>query len=268
MGVISFVAAGGGSIGVLLGGVLTDLLDWHWIFLVNIPIGVAVFVFSLRLLPPGPVAAGERRLDLAGAVTVTLALMIAVYAIVNGNETGWTAAQTLGLLALAVALLAAFLVIETRSRSPLMPLALFRLRNIATANIVGVLWAAGCSRGSSCRRSTCSSCSATARWRSASRSCPPTSSWRPSRSRSRPSSSLRFGIKLPLSCGLRRRRARAAALRPRAGRRHLRRRRPAGDDPARLRRRRRVQPAAARSDERRRAAGRRAGLRASSTRPS
>ena len=143
MGVISFVAAGGGSIGVLLGGVLTDLLAWQWIFLVNIPIGVAVFAFSLRLLPAGQVAAGERRLDLAGAVTVTLALMIAVYAIVNGNETGWTAVETLGLLGLAVVLLAAFLVIESRSRSPLMPLAMFRLRNIATANIVGVLWAAG-----------------------------------------------------------------------------------------------------------------------------
>jgi len=143
MGVISFVAAGGGSIGVLLGGVLTDLLDWHWIFLVNIPIGIAVFAASLRLLPAGEVASGERRMDVAGAVTVTVGLMIAVYAIVNGNDQGWTSGRTLGLLGIAAALIALFLAIEMRSRAPLMPLGMFRLRNIATANIVGVLWAAG-----------------------------------------------------------------------------------------------------------------------------
>jgi EmrB/QacA subfamily drug resistance transporter len=141
MGVIGFVAAGGGSIGVLLGGVLTDVLDWHWIFLVNIPVGAVVFALCLVLLPGsrGPAAAG--RLDVAGAVTITAALMLAVYAIVNGNETGWTSGQTLGLLASAAVLLAFFLVIEARSRSPLMPLGLFRLRSVATANMVGVLWA-------------------------------------------------------------------------------------------------------------------------------
>jgi EmrB/QacA subfamily drug resistance transporter len=141
MGVIGFVAAGGGSIGVLLGGVLTDLLDWHWIFLVNLPVGAAVFALCLILLPAsrGPAAAG--RLDIAGAVTVTAALMLAVYAIVNGNETGWTAGRTVGLLAAAAVLLAAFLGIEARTSSPLMPLGLFRLRNLATANVVGVLWA-------------------------------------------------------------------------------------------------------------------------------
>jgi EmrB/QacA subfamily drug resistance transporter len=143
MGVISFVAAGGGSIGVLLGGVLTDVLDWHWIFLVNIPIGIAVFAASVRLLPAGQVASGERRMDLAGAVTVTVGLMVAVYAIVNGNDQGWTSGQTLGLLGVAAALIALFLAVEMRSRAPLMPLGMFRLRNIATANIVGVLWAAG-----------------------------------------------------------------------------------------------------------------------------
>jgi EmrB/QacA subfamily drug resistance transporter len=143
MGIISFIAAGGGAIGVVLGGLLTDVLDWHWIFLVNIPIGVAVFVFSLRLLPAARMSAADRRLDVAGAVTVTVALMIAVYAIVNGNETGWTAAETIGPLALAVVLLALFLGIEARSQSPLVPLGLFRRRNIATANIVGILWAAG-----------------------------------------------------------------------------------------------------------------------------
>src|SRR5881227_1080489 len=142
MGIFGFVAAGGGSIGVLLGGVLTDLLNWHWIFLVNFPIGVLVVVLSLRLLPASRGAAGERRLDVLGAVTVTVALMLAVYAIVNGNQAGWTSAQTLGLLGSSAALFGVFLWIETHVASPLVPLGLFRLRNVATANVVGVLWAA------------------------------------------------------------------------------------------------------------------------------
>jgi EmrB/QacA subfamily drug resistance transporter len=142
MGVIGFVAAGGGSIGVLLGGILTDVLSWHWIFLVNLPVGVVVFALCLALLPGGGGQAAAGRLDVAGAVTVTTSLMLAVYAIVNGNQAGWASIQTLGLLASAAVLLALFLGIETRARSPLMPLGLFRLRNVATANVVGVLWAA------------------------------------------------------------------------------------------------------------------------------
>ncbi len=142
MGVFGFVAAGGGSIGVLLGGVLTDVLDWHWIFLVNVPIGAAVYVLSLRLLPTGRGAGAAARLDVAGAVTVTSSLMLAVFAIVNGNEAGWASARTLGLLAAAAALLALFLGIELRVSAPLVPLRLFRLRNVATANVAGVLWAA------------------------------------------------------------------------------------------------------------------------------
>jgi EmrB/QacA subfamily drug resistance transporter len=143
MGVFGFVAAGGGTVGVLLGGVLTDLLDWHWIFIVNLPVGVAVFAFCLVLLPRGRVTEGSARLDVAGAVTVTAALMLAVYAIVNGNQAGWTSVQTLGLLAAAAALLAVFLVIEARVSSPLMPLGLFKLRNLSTANVISILWAAG-----------------------------------------------------------------------------------------------------------------------------
>jgi EmrB/QacA subfamily drug resistance transporter len=142
MGVFGFVAAGGGSIGVLLGGVLTDLLNWHWIFLVNLPVGVMVVALSLVLIPAARGAAGAGSLDVAGAVTVTASLMIAVYAIVNGNEEGWTSGQTTGLLAAAAALLALFLGIEARVRSPLVPLGLFRLRNVSTANVVGILWAA------------------------------------------------------------------------------------------------------------------------------
>lgn len=142
MGVYGFVCAGGGSIGVLLGGLLTGALSWHWIFLVNLPIGIAVFGLSLVLLSATRNEAADRRLDIAGAITVTAALMLAVYAIVNGNETGWTSAHTLGLLGGAVVLLAAFLVIESRVAAPLMPLGLFRLRSLAVANVVSVLWAA------------------------------------------------------------------------------------------------------------------------------
>jgi MFS family permease len=126
---------------VLLGGVLTDTLNWHWIFLVNVPIGGVVMVLSLRLLPAAR-AETQGRLDVAGALTVTAALMLAVYAIVNGNGVGWTSTRTLGLLGAAAVLLVTFLTIESRVRAPLMPLALFRLRNVATANVVGVLWAA------------------------------------------------------------------------------------------------------------------------------
>jgi EmrB/QacA subfamily drug resistance transporter len=142
MGIFGFVASGGGSIGVLLGGVLTGSLNWHWIFLVNLPIGVVVVVLALRLLPAAHAAGASRKLDVGGAVSVTAALMTAVYAIVNGNQNGWTSAETLGLLAVAVALLATFAFIESHVASPLMPLALLRLRNVAFANLAGVLWAA------------------------------------------------------------------------------------------------------------------------------
>jgi EmrB/QacA subfamily drug resistance transporter len=142
MGVYGFVCAGGGSIGVLLGGLLTGALSWHWIFLVNLPIGVAVFALSLRLLPSGRNESAPRHLDIAGALTVTAALMLAVYAIVGGNEAGWTSGRTIGLLAGAVALLLVFLMIESRVHAPLMPLGLFRLRNLTISNIVGILWAA------------------------------------------------------------------------------------------------------------------------------
>jgi len=142
MGVYGFVCSGGGSIGALLGGLLTNAFDWHWIFLVNVPIGVAVIALSLSLLPASRGQGEDRQLDVAGAVTVTSSLMLAIYAIVNGNEAGWTSLQTLGLLAGAAVLMVAFLIIEGRVRVPLMPLGLFRLRNLATANVVGVLWAA------------------------------------------------------------------------------------------------------------------------------
>jgi EmrB/QacA subfamily drug resistance transporter len=140
MGIFGFVASGGGSVGVLLGGVITDLFSWHWIFLVNVPIGIAVIALSLRLIPAAGGLAGTK-LDIGGAVTVTAALMIAVYAIVNGNAEGWTSATTLGRLAAAAVLFVIFLVIELRVSAPLMPLWMFKLRNLSVSSIVGILWA-------------------------------------------------------------------------------------------------------------------------------
>ena len=141
MGVFSFVLSGGATAGVLLGGVLTDLFAWNWIFLVNLPVGITVFVLTLRLLPDDRPEAGDRRLDVSGAVTVTAAVMLGTYAVINGNENGWGSSETLGLLAAATALLAVFLVLESRVRSPLMPLGLFRSRNVSVANGVGILLA-------------------------------------------------------------------------------------------------------------------------------
>jgi EmrB/QacA subfamily drug resistance transporter len=141
MGIYGFVCAGGGSLGVLLGGALTSALGWHWVFLVNLPIGAAVYAMCASLLPRDRYAA-EGTLDVGGAITVTASLLLAVYAIVGANDAGWTSAQTLGLLAASVALLAIFLAIEWRVRHPLMPLSLWRVRSLAVANIVGALWAA------------------------------------------------------------------------------------------------------------------------------
>ena len=141
MGVFGFVAAGGGTVGVLLGGVITDVLSWHWIFLVNVPIGIGVFVVARRLLPAAA-ARGAGRLDVAGAVVATASLMLAVYAIVNGNQWGWTTVRPIGLLVVAAVLMGAFVLIESRVRSPLVPLGIFRSRNVSAANGIGVLWAA------------------------------------------------------------------------------------------------------------------------------
>ena len=134
MGMIGFVLSGGGAAGVLLGGTLTELLSWHWIFLVNVPVGIAAVVLCRNLLPADrPTQRGS--LDLAGAVTITASLMLAVYAIVNGHQNGWTSAQTLGMLGGAVVLLAAFLLVESRVTAPLMPLGVWKIRNVASANV-------------------------------------------------------------------------------------------------------------------------------------
>ena len=142
MGVFGFVMSGGGAVGVLAGGVLTGLLSWHWIFLVNVPIGVAVVIAARAVLPADDVAEGSTKLDVPGAVLITSALMLAVYAVVGGNEAGWTSSRTLTLLVSAAVLFVAFLVREVKAVEPLVPLRLFRLRNVSVSQVVGVLWAA------------------------------------------------------------------------------------------------------------------------------
>ena len=132
MGIYGFVCAAGGSLGVLAGGLLTSVLSWHWVFLVNIPIGIAVFVLCRMLIGRSPGKA-EGKLDYYGAATVTASSTLAVYAIVNGN---------LPLLALAALLLVVFLFIESRVAAPLMPLRFWRVRSLVVANIAGALWAA------------------------------------------------------------------------------------------------------------------------------
>jgi len=133
MGFFGFVMSGGGAVGVLLGGVLTGLFSWHWIFLVNVPIGVAVFVAARRVLPSDEVIAQRGRIDVLGAVLVTAALMLSVYGIVESAP--W-------LIAGSVVLLAVFVLWESRVAEPLVPLRLFRLRNVVVSQVVGVLWAA------------------------------------------------------------------------------------------------------------------------------
>jgi EmrB/QacA subfamily drug resistance transporter len=142
MGLFGFVAAGGGAIGVLLGGLLTNSFDWHWNFLVNLPIGIAVFFASRAYLPHEHQEKESHSLDIGGAVLITLSLMLAVYAIVGGNALGWLSTQTLGFFAAAIVLAAAFLVLEWRIAVPLVPLRIFRDRNIVIASIVGILWSA------------------------------------------------------------------------------------------------------------------------------
>jgi EmrB/QacA subfamily drug resistance transporter len=143
MGVWSAIAAGGGAVGLLLGGILTDLFSWPWIFFVNIPVGIAAFVLSLRYVPESKDEKAHKAFDVAGAVTVTAGLIALVYGLVKTAEEGWVSLHTLGFGVLAVVLLAAFVVIEHRSAEPLVRLSIFLQRTIRSANVVMLLVAAG-----------------------------------------------------------------------------------------------------------------------------
>ncbi|WP_433890832.1 DHA2 family efflux MFS transporter permease subunit [Streptomyces sp. CA-111067] len=149
MGVYSFVQSAGGTLGLLAGGILTQALNWHWIFIVNLPIGAAAAVLSVRLLPDdrpattGRRGPGARRVDASGAALVTAALMLGVYTIVKTADRGWTSGATAGGGALSLVLLAAFLLRQQRAAQPLLPLRVFRSRNVTGANIVLMLMIAG-----------------------------------------------------------------------------------------------------------------------------
>src|SRR5256714_7494034 len=139
LGIWGAVAGSGGAAGVLLGGVLTDSAGWEWIFFVNTPITFAAALIAPRLIDESRADASVRTFDAAGAISVTAGLSIFVYAMVDATNAGWGSTQTVGLLILAVALLLAFVVIELRSRAPLVPFRIFRSRSITGANVTGVL---------------------------------------------------------------------------------------------------------------------------------
>jgi EmrB/QacA subfamily drug resistance transporter len=141
--VYSFVASAGASIGLLAGGVITQAINWHWIFLVNLPIGIATAVFATRLVDREEGIGLRQGADVAGAVLVTGSLMLMVYTIVQASEHGFGSLRTLALGAVALALLGAFIAREARTRTPLVPLRIFRSRNVSGANVVQILMVAG-----------------------------------------------------------------------------------------------------------------------------
>jgi EmrB/QacA subfamily drug resistance transporter len=137
------IAIGGSAVGLVLGGVLTQYFSWPWIFFVNVPVGIVTFALSFRLIPESRDEHVERSYDIAGAVTVTGGLMALVYAIVDAQQAGWASAKTLGFFGLAAALLVAFVVIELRTKAPLVRLSIFRIRSLLTANIAMFLAMSG-----------------------------------------------------------------------------------------------------------------------------
>ena len=128
------IAIGGSAVGLILGGVLTQYFSWPWIFFVNVPVGIAAFLLSLRFVPESLDVHAHRSYDIAGAATVTGGLMALVYALVGAQSAGWTSARTVGFSAAAVVLLSAFVAIESRAKAPLVRLSIFRVRSLLTAN--------------------------------------------------------------------------------------------------------------------------------------
>lgn len=133
-------AAAGGSAGVFLGGAITEWLSWHWVFLINIPIGLAVLFYSKKLLFKGSTQKGK--VDVAGAILATAALVLAVYGIVSAEGAGWKSLQTIGLLALSLVLFIIFFVLQKQKKEPLVPLSIFKVPNLSSGNLVMALLAA------------------------------------------------------------------------------------------------------------------------------
>ncbi len=143
IGVYSFVASAGASIGLLAGGILTEAINWHWIFFINVPIGIATALLAVRLVEDRPGIGLKEGADVPGAALLTGGLMLGVYTLLEAGEQGWGSTQTLGLGGVAIALLAAFIARQARVANPLMPLRLFRSRNVAGANVVMALMVVG-----------------------------------------------------------------------------------------------------------------------------
>jgi EmrB/QacA subfamily drug resistance transporter len=139
LGVWGAVAGSGGAAGVLLGGALTQGPGWEWVFWVNVPIGIIAAAIAPSLIAESRSESDTRHFDFAGAISVTGGLSLLVYALVDANNAGWGSARTIVLLALSAALLGAFVLIERRSRAPLMPFSIFRVRTVTGANVVGLL---------------------------------------------------------------------------------------------------------------------------------
>ncbi len=139
LGIWGALGGSGAAAGVLFGGIITKYLGWEWIFYVNVPVGALVFGLALPFVPESRADLGHRRFDAAGAVTVTGGLALLVYAISKAPDVGWTSARTILLLIASIAILATFVLIELRSRSPLMPFRIFRIRSLLAANVVGFL---------------------------------------------------------------------------------------------------------------------------------
>ena len=136
IGIVSFVASAGGAIGLLAGGLITQTISWHWIFFVNLPIGVATAVLAMRILASERGIGLSEGADVVGAVLVTTALMLGVYSIVSSTDYGLGSLHTLGFSAVALLLLAAFVIRQATARHPLLPLRLFRSRNVTGANVI------------------------------------------------------------------------------------------------------------------------------------
>jgi EmrB/QacA subfamily drug resistance transporter len=143
MGAWAAIAVGGGAMGMLLGGMLTEYASWRWIFFVNVPIGLATLVLASRFVPESTAGLEHRSFDLAGSISVTAGLITLVYAIVKTQDYGWTSPRTLGLLGVALALLAIFVAVEQRTREPLVRLSMLRTRSLSAANGVMLVVAGG-----------------------------------------------------------------------------------------------------------------------------
>jgi EmrB/QacA subfamily drug resistance transporter len=139
LGIWGAASGSGGAAGVLLGGALTSALSWSWIFFINVPVGIAVLAISPVLLRESRADLDHRLFDTAGAASITGGLMVLVYALTRASQHGWVTAETIGLLALSAALIVGFVVIEMRSKAPLLPLRIFKLRTLSASNITALL---------------------------------------------------------------------------------------------------------------------------------